>query len=134
MIGGILADVFGDVVFDILFGWLLPNRPSKPLPEGNWNASLGALSAFLGLTALLAAGISFVVARDTNTRPTPALVTGAAVCSLLFAYVSFRCGVRTPNVTRRNRPLAALGIVLASAAALISIAAVTLLVLQGAKS
>jgi hypothetical protein len=134
VIGWILSEAFGDVAVDILFGWLVPSRSSKPLPEGDWNASLGALSAFLGLVALLAAGVGIPVLTvgNTDASPAPALAVGAAVCSFLLSYAAFRCGIKTPKVTARNRPLATIGIVLSCAAALISASALAMLAIRGA--
>jgi len=132
VIGWILSEAFGDAAVDILFGWLRPSRPSRPLPEGDWNASLGALSAFLALMALMTAGvgISVLTIGNTDASPAPALVVGAAVCSLLLSYAAIRFGIRTPKVTGRNRPLATVAIVLSGAAALISASALAVLVIR----
>src|SRR5262245_44066722 len=114
MIASFIADVFGDVLFDILFGWALPSRAHKPPPEGNWNASLGALSAFFALDSVLAVVIAVMALRDAQASVV--LPVGASSCALVLAFIAFRCPDPTPKVTSRRLGLAAAGMVLSIAA------------------
>jgi hypothetical protein len=103
----IITDLFAGAVGEAVGR----KRKHPPFPEGDANASLGALASFAGVFALifaLALLLNAVYAR--NFTATDYLgVIGASVAVTLVALGGRWAGVRAPRVTQRNLGLARIG-------------------------
>ena len=114
----------------------LRNRKPGYFPEGNANASLGAVAAFAGSLALIFAipVLLFTAYADQFTTTDRA---GLFLASLLVAALGYggrRAGMRTPQVTSRNLILARFGTFVASLAtgmALVAAIGYTLRLIMG---
>ena len=132
----IVAELVSEVVLSIVgetIGRLVfpgSSRPEPPPKEGQWNASLGSLAAFLaGIAALFGGLAAFGLLRGV----THALVWILSAGALLIALVSGVLAHRALEVTNRRRALARIGLWLSRAtilagllAAALSLAGVTL--------
>jgi hypothetical protein len=105
MLGSIISEIVGEAVIELLF----PGRSkrSAPPPEGTWNASLGSLSAFLGLLAAMFATMSSItiVSGHGDFPAWPFL--GASV---VVAILAGTLGARAFLVTDRRHALAHVGL------------------------
>jgi hypothetical protein len=107
MLGDIFIELLGGAVVDALTG---KKRSLPPSPEGEVNASLGAVAAFLGGLALLMGAISLtfglLTLRHVEGGP---LVLLLAVISGALAFGAFRVGTTALRVTQRNVGLSRFG-------------------------
>lgn len=62
MLADLVGEVISSIVGDAVVGLLFPgaSRPQPPPPEGEWNASLGSLAAFLAGVAALFCGLATI--------------------------------------------------------------------------
>ena len=128
----LLTEVVLSIVGETIGGFVFPafSRPEPPPKEGQWNASLGSLAAFLaGIAALFGGLAAFGLLRGVTHALVWLLLAGA----LLIALVSGVLAHRALEVTNRRRPLARIGLWLSRAtilagllAAALSLAGVTL--------
>jgi hypothetical protein len=86
-----LADLVGEavslIVGDAIIGFLFPglSKPQPSPPEGEWNASLGSLSAFLAGVAALFCGVSALgVLRGAREAPLWLFLGGSVVLAMLY--------------------------------------------------
>jgi hypothetical protein len=103
----IITDLFANAVGDVVGR----KRKRPHFPEGEQNASLGALAAFAGVLALifaLALLLNVVYARNFTVNDY-ASVLGASLAVALLALGGRWVGVRAHRVTRRNLSLARFG-------------------------
>lgn len=110
LVANIVAEAAGEAAFR--------NRKPKYFPEGDANASLGAVAAFAGSLALIFAipVLLFATYADqfTTTDRTGLLLAALVVAAL--GYGGRRAGMRAPQVTSRNLVLAKFGTLVASLA------------------
>lgn len=102
-----------ELIIDLVTSGLsgLEGKRRPPFPEGEGNASLGAVAAFVGvLTALFAFGLLAITlyGSDLSVRDYAALV-GASFVVALLACGGRWAGVRAPSVTRRHLGLSRFG-------------------------
>lgn len=89
----------------------LGGKRRPPFPEGEGNASLGAVAAFVGvLTAIFAFGLLSITSygSDLSVRDYTALI-GASFVVALLAFGGRSAGVRASIVTRRHLGLSRFG-------------------------
>ena len=107
-IGEILFELLGGAASDVFSS----KRKGSPPPEGEIDASLGAVSGFLGgpslMLVLIAVPMSFLPGGFKNGGVF--LVCGLAASAALLAYGAARTGRRALRVTRRNRGLSRFGV------------------------
>jgi hypothetical protein len=99
-------------------------KARAPFPEGEGNASLGAVSLFCGALALLFSSLFFASTLDRssfNDIGAPAIV-GIAVATFFVALLAHRTGRKAPGVTRRNLGMARVGALFALPAMLLAVA------------
>jgi hypothetical protein len=113
-----LADLIGEVVTSIvgeaMWAWLFPDsvRPQPSPPEGEWNASLGSLAAFLGsVAALFVAVAGFGTLRGSTATLMWLFLAGAVALAVLSGVLAHRA----LEVTHRRRALARIGLWLSRA-------------------
>lgn len=130
-----LADLVGELVWSIvgeaIMGLLFPgvSKPQPSPPEGEWNASLGSLAAFLAGVAALFCGISALgVLRGVREEFLWLFLGGSVALAMLSGVLAHRA----LEVTGRRRALARIGLWLSRAtivagllATLVSVAGVT---------
>jgi hypothetical protein len=116
---GMLADLVGEVVSSIvgeaITELLFPGGVSKPQPpprQGEWNASLGSLAAFLAGIAALFCGISaYGVLRGVGEPLLWVFLGGSVLVAMLSGVLAHRA----LEVTGRRRALARIGLWLSRA-------------------
>jgi hypothetical protein len=111
MLGDILGEIVSAVVGDALLGWLWPQRPTQPWPppEGQWNASLGSIAAFLGgVSALFVGTATLVLVQGRRDEDVPLLVLLAI--GFGCAFLGSTLARRTFTVTPRRHHVAAIGL------------------------
>jgi hypothetical protein len=127
IVGEILVQLLGDVAG----GALSRNRPAcDPFPEGEGNASLGAVALFFGGLALVFSGLFFVSTLDPASFSDvggPAIL-GIAAGTFLVALLAYRAGRKAPKVTRRSLRSALVGRWLALPAMVLAMATLGLCV------
>lgn len=119
LVVNIVAEAAGEAAFR--------NRRRKYFPEGDANASLGAVAAFAGSLALIFAFpvLLFVAYADQFTTTDRAALLLAALAVAALGYGGRRAGMRAPQVTSRNLILAKFGTFVASfATAMAMVAAI----------
>lgn len=87
------------------------SKPRPSFPEGEGNASLGAVAAFVGvLAAIFSVGLLLITlyGSDLSVRDYIALI-GASFAVALLALGGRWAGVRAPSVTKRNLGLSRFG-------------------------
>jgi hypothetical protein len=107
-----LGELIGQILGEAAVDAVLPNRkPRPPFPEGEENASLGAVSLFAGFLSLVFSMLALCGAgnRAMYVDMGAAVVLGMAVLSFLGALLAYRCGRKAPRVTRRNLWMASVG-------------------------
>lgn len=110
LVANIVAEAAGEAAFR--------NRKPRYFPEGNVNASLGAIAAFAGSLALIFA-IPVLLFTAYAERLTTTDRAGLLLASLVIAALGYggrRAGMRAPQVTSRNLILAKFGTFVASLA------------------
>jgi hypothetical protein len=103
ILGEILVQLLGESAVEAMSK---NKKPRAPFPEGEGNASLGAVSLFFGALALLFSGLLFPATLDRSSfsdigAPAIMLMAAAAFLSGLLAYRSGRKAAR-----RSTQPLA----------------------------
>jgi len=126
-IGEVLAQLLGEAAADAL---PKDKEPRAPFPEGEGNASLGAISLFFGALALLFAGLLLAATLDRSSFIDMGALTiiGITVATFFVALLAHRAGRRAPATTRRNLGMARVGTYLARPAMLLSVAAISVCV------
>jgi hypothetical protein len=113
MLEEFIGDVVSCIVGDAIVGFLFPAalKPMPP-PEGEWNASLGSLAAFLAAVAAMFGGpfVFLALRGDRNMVLWPFVAT-----SMIVAIVAGSMARRALKVTARRRALARLGLWLSRA-------------------
>jgi hypothetical protein len=107
-----LGELIGQILGEAAIEAVLPKRkPRPPFPEGEENASLGAVSLFVGFLSLVFAGLALsgVINRAMYVDMAAAVVLGMAALSFMGALLAYRCGRNAPGVTRRNLWMALVG-------------------------
>jgi hypothetical protein len=110
LVVNVIAEAAGEAAFR--------NRKPKYFPEGDANASLGAVAAFAGSLALIFAIPVMLFAAYSGhftTMDRAGLLLAALVVAAL-GYGGRRAGMRAPQVTSRNLILAKFGTFVASLA------------------
>lgn len=102
-LGEVLAEILREVVVGIIFG---KKKTTPQFPEGEGNASLGALSLFFGGLALIFSLIFFASGLNQNSFND---IVGNTSLTILFALIAFFSGRRASNVTQRNLGMARVG-------------------------
>lgn len=89
----------------------LEGKSRPPFPEGEGNASLGAVAAFVGvLTAIFSLALLVITSYGSDlTAGDYGALIGASFTVALLAFGGRWAGVRAPNVTRRNLGLSRFG-------------------------
>jgi hypothetical protein len=123
ILGEILAQLLGEAAVDAMSK---NKKPRVPFPEGEGNASLGAISLFCGALALLFSGLFFASTLDRLSfsdigGPT---ILGIALITFVVALLAHRAGRRAPNFTRRHLGMALVGTYLALPAMVLSVATI----------
>jgi len=126
LVGEVVSSIVGEAITELLFPGVSKPQPSPP--EGEWNASLGSLAAFLAAVAALFCGIAMFGLLRVR-EPSLWLFLGGSV---LVAMLSGVLAHRALEVTGRRRALARIGLWLSRAtivaglfAALVAAARVT---------
>ena len=80
------------------------NKPRQPFPEGEMNASLGAVAAFTGALSFIFALSLFAITLFGSGLSVGdyASLIAASFAVALLASGGRRAGIRAHNVTRRN--------------------------------
>jgi hypothetical protein len=128
MLGQIIGELVASMLGEAVKGTLFPNwsRPQPPPEEGEWNASLGSVAAFVAAVAAMFVVISSI-GIVTGRRGGPFWpILGIAV---LVAVVAGVLAHRTFEVTRRRHALAHAGLWLSRAAVSLALLVVALFVL-----
>ncbi len=101
-------------------------KPRAPFPEGDTNASLGALAAFAGvLAAIFALALLVITSYGSGLSATDySSLMGASLIVAIAAFGGRWAGLRAPSVTSRNLGLARFGCVVATLALAMSVASV----------
>jgi uncharacterized membrane protein len=114
-----LADLIGEVVTSIvgeaIWARLFPDsvRPQPSPPEGEWNASLGSLAAFLAsIAALFLAIAGSSILRGISDLLLWLFLGGAVALAIVSSVLAHRA----LEVTQRRRTLAKIGLWLSRAA------------------
>jgi hypothetical protein len=114
MLADFIGDVVSSIVGDAIVGFLFPaaSKPMPPPPEGEWNASLGSLAAFLAAVAAMFGGpfVFLALRGDRNMVLWPFVAS-----SMIVAIVAGSMARRALKVTARRRALARLGLWLSRA-------------------
>jgi hypothetical protein len=86
-------------------------KPHAPFPEGEANASLGAVAAFVGLlTGIFAFGLLMIISYGSGLSVSDySDLIGASSAVALLACAGRWAGARAPSVTRRHLGLAQFG-------------------------
>jgi len=128
MLGDILGEVFSTIIGDALLGWLWPNRPKAPWPppEGQWNASLGSVAAFLGALSVLFVGTVAIIVAQGRRDEDVALFVMLGV-GLLSAFLGTALATRTYLVSSRRHQFAAIGLWCSRASIALGIVAAVIL-------
>lgn len=118
-----LIEFLIDVVASGLGG---ARKPRAPFPEGDANASLGAVAAFAGVLATI---FAFALLGITSYGAAPyatdyGSLIGASLIVAIVAYGGRWAGLRAQSVTTRNLGLARFGCVVATVALAMSVASV----------
>ncbi len=117
---------FVEFIMDFIISGLggAGSKPRAPFPEGETNASLGAVAAFAGVLAVIfALGLLVNTSYGSGFSVSDyAGLTGASFIVALVAYGGRRAGMRALGVTTRNLGLARFGTVVATLALGMSIA------------
>ena len=128
LVGEAVSSIVGETIGQLVFPGA--SRPEPPLKEGEWNASLGSLAAFLSAIAAIFGGLA---AWGLLRGLTNALLWLFLAGALLLAMVSGVLVHRALEVTNRRRALARMGLWLSRAtviggllAAVLSLAGITL--------
>ena len=106
-----IMEIISDVIAQAIGGVVGRKQPRPPFPEGEGNASLGAVAALAGSLAFifaLAVLVNAAYAWDFTTKDYASL-TGASLAVAALAFGGRRAGARAPEVTRRNLGLARFG-------------------------
>lgn len=121
LVGHVVSAIVGEAILDSLF----PGRskPQPPPPEGEWNASLGSVAAFLSAIAAMFCGPAVLGLLQGITDTFLWIVLGGALIVAMVAGVLAR---RALEVTRRRRALARIGLWLARATVLTGLLAAVL--------
>jgi uncharacterized membrane protein len=127
LVGEVVSSILGDAIIGLLFPGVSRSQPSPP--EGEWNASLGSVAAFLAGVAALFCGISaFGVVRGVRETWLWLFLGGSVMVAMLSGVLAHRA----LEVTGRRRALARIGLWLSRAtivagllAAFVSVAGVT---------
>ena len=133
MLADFVGEVVSSMVGDGIVAWLFPGI-SKPQPsprEGEWNASLGSLSAFLaGIAPVFCALATFGVLRGISDVLLWLLPGGSVLVAIFSAVLAHRA----LEATSRRRALAKISLWLSRTtictgllAAVLAIAGVTVL-------
>lgn len=114
MLADLVGEVISSIVGDAAIGLLFPgaSKPQPSPPEGEWNASLGSLAAFLAGVAALFCGLSTIWLLRGVTDVLPWLFLGGSVMVAMLAGVLAH---RALEVTSRRRSLARIGLWLSRA-------------------
>ena len=125
ILGELLTQLLGEAAVDAMSK---NKKPRAPFPEGDGNASLGAVSLFSGVLALLFAGLFFISTLDrlsfADIGATAIIVI--AVFAFLAGLLAYRTGRKAPKVTRCNLGMALIGTWLSLPAMLLSIATIVM--------
>jgi hypothetical protein len=125
ILGEIVAQLLGEAAGEAMF----KNKKARaPFPEGEGNASLGAVSLFCGALALLFASLFFASSLDRSSfddigAPT---IVGIAVATFFVALLAHRTGRKAPSVTRRNLRMALVGRLFALLAMLLAVTTIAI--------
>jgi uncharacterized membrane protein len=131
MLADFVAELMSSIVGDAIVGLLFPSvsKPQPSPPEGEWNASLGSLAAFLAGIAAVFCGLStFGVLRGMTDVLLWVFLSGSVIVAMLSGVLAHRA----LEMTSRRRALAKIALWLSRAtiltgllAAVVSIAGVT---------
>ena len=121
VVGEIVSTIVGDGIAELLF----PGRSNDQSPprEGEWNASLGSLGAFLAVIALMFCGLA---SRGVLAGLANAWVWLMLGGSVIVAMVAGFLAHRALEVTSRRRGLARFGVWLSRATIWVGILAAAL--------
>lgn len=125
MLGQILGDLVAAMLGDAVMGTLFPgwSEPEPRPEEGEWNASMGTVAAFLALVAAMFGGLaSFAIIAGIYD----AVMSGFLVLSLLTALAAGALAHRTFRVTKRRHALARVALWLSRATVTVAVGAVAL--------
>ena len=86
-------------------------KPRAPFSEGEANASLGAISLFSGVLALLFSCLLFASTFDRRSFDDigALAITVISAAAFLAALLAYRAGRNAPKVTRRHLGMARVG-------------------------
>lgn len=111
LIGELVSSIVGDAIVEFLFPGA--SKPQPPPPEGEWNASLGSLAAFLAAVAATFCGMSaFGVVVEGVREMVLWLFLGGSIIVAMLSGIMAR---RALEVTHRRRALATIGLWLSRA-------------------
>jgi len=99
-----MNSLLAEIIGTLLQGAIPSRRPSAPPPEGEVNASLGAIAGFFGFLSVL-----FSLALLGMLKNGLLFLTTFACIPIGFGYIAYRAGRRAPRVSDRNLRLAKLG-------------------------
>lgn len=100
-------DVIAELLGGALEGVFSSNKPVPYFPEGQENASLGAVAGFLAFVSLLIGVPSFIFALSfvEHRGAGSLLILGLGVGSALLAFSAVRVGSKALQVTKRHTAL-----------------------------
>src|SRR5262245_51762441 len=109
MLGDVLNELVASMIGETLTGWLFPSRArAQPPPkEGEWNASLGSIAAFLGgVAAIFGLFSAAAIVREHSDSWS----WGFLIVAVVLALIAGILARRTFEVTNRRHILARLGL------------------------
>ena len=108
MLGDIIGEVVTSLVGDVIGEWLSPDalKPQPSAAEGEWNASLGSVAAFLASIAVLVVALGFFAWLRRAAEVWPWLILGGAVLAMISGVLAHRA----LEVTQRRRALATIAL------------------------
>jgi uncharacterized membrane protein len=119
--GEVISSIVGDGIIELLFPGVW--KPERSLLEGQWNASLGSLSAFLASVAAIFCGLATLgILRGMTDTPVWVFLGGAGMLAILAGVLAHRA----LEVTNHRRALARFGLWLSRATVLTGILAAAL--------
>jgi hypothetical protein len=111
MLGDLIGEAISSIIGEAFIGWLFPNWHKRtPLPpEGEWNASLGSVAAFLGsLATMFVMTPIIVMIQGRSDEDVPLFFM--LVFALVLCLVAGASARRAFRVTLRRRALALVGL------------------------
>jgi hypothetical protein len=124
-LGELILEIVGEGVASVFSS---KKKPRAPFKEGESKASLGAVSLFFAVLALVFSGLLFLAPINQSAYEDMGgvWIFGILAVALFVGVLARRAGSRAPSVTRRNLGMAKGGVWVANLAIALSLVGIAL--------